>query len=128
MPAARSNRDRILQIARWLAVTFPPPYPTTVHCVQKIAAEPGSTPRQKQTGDDGICTVKGRKAVIRIAIRRGIPRSSAIGALLHEWAHALLADRDSDYEGGHDAAWGRTYARVYRKFIDKEGCKASEDY
>ncbi len=128
MTAARSNKDRILQISRWLAVTFPTPYPTMVRCVKKIAAERGSSPMHKKMGDDGYCVSEGQKIIIRIAVRRGVTRALLIDAIIHEWAHAVLMDEDSDKIGRHDDAWGIMYARIYHRFIDDGGYRASEGY
>jgi len=128
MPAARSNRDRILQISRWLAVTFPTPYPTTVRCVKKIAAPPGVKGVERRIGCQGETYQDGRKIIIRIAVRRGIPRMSTVDTLLHEWAHALLADQEQEAIGGHDVAWGKAFGKIYHRYIDDGGYKASEDY
>jgi hypothetical protein len=128
MPAARSNRDRVLQIARWLTVTFPTPYPTTVRCVKKIAALPGASPMHRQTGDDGSCWVEYQKIIIRIAVRKGIHRPALIDTLIHEWAHAVLMKEESDKIGRHDDAWGVVYARIYHRYVDDGGFRASEDY
>ena len=128
--AARSNRDRILQISRWLAAEFPTPHPVTVRCPKKIAAIKGSGPIETKIGDYGITTVRGRKIIISIAVRPSISRGSIIDALLHEWAHAATI-RHADIEVNrcaHDDEWALMYGRIYRRFIDEDGSKDSEDF
>ncbi len=133
MSQARSNKDRLHQIARWLAVTFPTPYPVTLRCVKKIAALPGSTPIEKKQGDAGENYREGRKIVIRVAVRPGTQRAFVVDSLLHEWAHAVTMRHDviegrRTEHGGHDDEWGLAYGKIYRRFVDDGGCEASENY
>ena len=128
MGAARSNRDRVLQIARWLAVTFPTPFPTVVKPVKKIAAMPGADSLQRRIGDYGETYRQGPKIIIRIAVRPGISRSSVVDSILHEWAHALQGDRRMECVGGHDDEWALAYGRIYRRFHDDGGSTASAEY
>jgi hypothetical protein len=126
---AKSNRDRILQIAQWLSVEFPTPFPVTVRCVKKIAAPPGASKIERIMGDYGECTRIGTKITIRLADR---PRAIMIDALLHEWAHAASL-RISVMEnrrriGGHDDEWALMYGRIYRRYIDDGGFEASRSY
>lgn len=129
----QSNRDRILQIARWLAVEFPAPYPVTVKCVKKIAALPGAGPIERRTGDAGETYRYGRRISIRIAARPSIGRLSLIDTLFHEWAHAASM-RHANLEqnrarvGGHDDEWALMFGRIYRRFIDEGGHITSKGY
>jgi hypothetical protein len=128
--AARSNRDRVLQIARWLAAEFPAPYPVTVRCPKKIAALPGSKGLDVQIGDSGVTRQRGRRITINIAVRPGFSRATVIDSILHEWAHAATV-RHADIEmnrGDHDDEWALMYGRIYRRFFDEDGCKDSEDF
>ena len=128
--AARSNRDRVLQIARWLAVEFPTPFPVTVQTPKKIAAVLGSGAIEARIGDCGVTGQRGRRITIRIAVRPYFPRASIIDSILHEWAHAATI-RHADIEmnrGDHDDEWALMYGRIYRRFVDEGGHKDSEDF
>ncbi len=127
---ARSNRERVLQISRWLADKFPTPFPVTVRCPKKIAAIPGSGPLETKIGDYGTIIQHGHKIIINIAIRPGRSRSMIVDALLHEWAHAATI-RHANLEKNrlnHDDEWALMYGKIYRSFMDDGGCKESEDY
>ncbi len=130
---SQSNRDRILQIARWLAVEFPTPYPVTVKCVRKIAALPGVGPIEQRTGDAGETYRYGRNITIRVTVRPGLVRWTVIDALIHEWAHAATM-RHANLEqrrarvGGHDDEWALMFGRIYRRFIDEGGHITSKGY
>ncbi len=130
---SQSNRDRILQIARWLAAEFPGPYPVTVKCVNKIGALPGSDYKERQTGDFGETYRYGRRITIRISCRPSFHRATLIDTLLHEWAHAASMRHASLEEkrlrvGGHDDEWALLYGRIYRRFIDEGGAAESRSY
>ncbi len=129
---SQSNRDRILQIAQWLSVEFPTPFPVTVKCVKKIAAPGETDPIGKRIGYLGETYRDGRKITIRIAVRPGLSRASINDCLLHEWAHAATLRHDVIEEkrrvGGHDDEWALMYGRIYRKFVDDGGSEASKQY
>ena len=131
--AARSNRDRVLQIARWLAVEFPTPFPVTVKITKKIAASRSAPVLDRQIGDSGETCQDGRRIFIRVAVRPSIPRGESNHTILHEWAHAATI-RHANIEmervscGGHDDEWALMYGRIYRRFYDEDGWKDSEDF
>ncbi len=133
MAAARGNRERLIQIGKWLAAEHPTPYPVTLRIVKKIAALPGAKPIERGMGDAGETYREGRRIVIRIACRPSLARAYMIDALLHEHAHATSMRHDSiegerGKHGGHDAAWALDYGSIYRHFVDNGGSEASGNY
>ncbi len=133
MSRAQSNKDRVHQVARWLAAEFQTPYPVTVRCSKKIAAHRGDDWTIRQTGYHGETERVGRRIIIRIAVRPGINRYSLMDTLIHEWAHAVTTRHDAiegkrlDH-GCHDDEWGLMYGKIYRRFYDDDGCEDSENY
>ena len=131
MPAARGNRERVLQIGRCLRNILPAPYPVDLICVRKIDVEDGcNDPIACITGDYGESWYEKGRIQIRIAVRPGIRRSAVIDTLLHEWAHALIVDRVTPTQAPHCARWARAYGRVYRWYVDADpsGAKISGNY
>ena len=130
---SKSNRDRVMQVGRCLAVRFPTPYPVTLRCPKKIAAHRNEEAIIRLTGYFGETWQEGRKIVIRIAVRKGIARYEANSTLLHEWAHAVTL-RQSKIEdkrlshGGHDDEWALAYGKIYRWFYDEGGADAAKNY
>ncbi len=131
MAMERGNAERILQIARCLAVKFPTPYPTTVQVTKKIACLPGASAMERRIGDMGYVNREGRKLVIRIAVRPGLKRQAMIDTLMHEWAHAVTwrqANMESLRGQGHDDEWALMLGRIYRWFVDEGGHLESHSY
>jgi hypothetical protein len=129
----RSNKDRVHQVARWLAAEFQTPYPVTVRCVKKIAADRGDSWIIRKTGYYGENYRVGRQIIIRIAVRPSINRCTILDTLLHEWAHAVTMRHDviegrRVEHGGHDDEWGLAHGKIYRCFVDDGGCEVSENY
>lgn len=133
MSQARSNKDRVHQIARWLAAEFQTPYPVTVRCVKKIAAHRNDNLVIRKTGYYGETERVGRRIIIRVAVRPSISRYSMTDTLLHEWAHAvslrhdIIEDKRLDH-GAHDDEWGLAHGKIYRRFYDDGGSEDSENY
>ena len=88
----------------WLRKTFPTDYPITVRCKDKITKD----------NDLGMC-IQFDDNSIRIDISNKQCFNLKVDALLHEWAHALTIDSKNIDEHGDD--WGKTYSRIYRKFL-----------
>ena len=65
---------------------------------------------------DGDCQVKNSCIVIRI--NRELEEGEAILTLLHEFSHAICFQTDKNYQGTHNAIWGKTYAKLYRNIVD----------
>lgn len=123
MPIERGNQNRINQVSDWLRDNFPTPYPVTVRTPRVIAPKRnlGETYRE------------GRRIIIRICLRKGIPRYVMIETLLHEWAHACSMKHDCLEgprlsHGAHDDEWALSYGKVYRKFMDDGGQTISGNY
>lgn len=83
--------------------------------------------RSRIADEFGECALDGRTFTITINLRvrddwsprgRFVTANEASDTLVHEWAHALVSDRNPDAIEGHDAAWGRAYARAYRAAKD----------
>ncbi|KKM03159.1 hypothetical protein LCGC14_1777230 [marine sediment metagenome] len=133
MGRARSRKERLLQIGRWLCATFDTPYPVTLRIVKKIAADADEPKRIKMTGYYGESWREGRRIYIRIAARPGIRIYDAIDTLLHEFAHAAsmrhekIEDKRLDH-GAHDDAWALAWGKIYRKFYDDDGDVDSWDF
>lgn len=64
-------------------------------------------------GYDGDCRLTDKGFLIRI--EKSFPEHFAIDILLHEYAHALAWDKESDV---HGPTWGRAYSTVYRKYLE----------
>ena len=127
---ARSNRERIEQVGRWLTDNFPTPYPVEIRLAQKIAAIGSDDYFVNRSGDEGETWRKGRKIIIRLSIGAGRNRSVVIHNLIHEYAHASSLRHDSiqHERASHDAAWGIEYAKIYEKFYEEGGSKESSTY
>jgi hypothetical protein len=64
-------------------------------------------------GYDGDCTLNKNHFLIRI--EKNLPEGQAIETFLHEVAHCLAWDQESD---AHGKLWGHAYSKVYRKFLE----------
>ena len=60
----------------------------------------------------GDCVFSEKRKSIRIRINKQAPPIAQLDALIHEWAHAMLAGTPHFAE--HDSLWGVCYARCYR--------------
>jgi len=65
-------------------------------------------------GLDGLCEKKKDKFIIKI--NQNLSENYSIDVLIHEFAHILAWDKDSDMHGPN---WGRAYSKVYRLFLEK---------
>jgi len=52
--------------------------------------------------------------LFHIRINRSLDEEMAIDTLLHELAHMIAWERDSDE---HGLEWGKAYSRIYRLFL-----------
>lgn len=62
---------------------------------------------------DGQCELKDNKFLIKI--NRNLPENYSIDVVLHEVAHAVAWEKDSDIHGNN---WGKAYSKVYRLFLE----------
>ena len=130
MARARSTKERLLQINRWLCASFDTPYPVTLRVVKKIAADSCEPKRIKKTGYYGESWREGRRIFIRIAVRPGIRGGDAIDSLIHEFAHATSMRHDKIEDkrlshGAHDDAFALAWGKIYRRFYDEKGDEES---
>lgn len=80
-----------------------------------LVNEPISVRRMRlRDGLDGQCEKIEDKFLIKINVN--LPENYSIDVLIHEVAHALAWNKDSDVHGPN---WGRAYSKVYRMFLDK---------
>lgn len=133
-PVRRTRAQRVAEVAAWLAVRFPAPYPVRVEWVARIAPDragrKGLTRAEIAAGDyAAIWLESGPRILIQLSRRMVRTVSEAVHALLHEWAHAestrhwKLEKRRKP--GGHDAEWGIAFARIYSAFYDEFGWRES---
>ena len=81
----------------------------------KLAPEPVSILRVKLRDTlDGQCELKDDKFIIKI--NRKLPENYSVDVLLHEIAHAVAWDKDTDVHGPN---WGKAYSKVYRLYLEK---------
>ena len=96
-----TNLQKWLRTIAWLRRTFPTQYPVTVQSTRKIQ-------------NLGEIVFIGKRFLIRI--KRDKPIDMRIGALLHEWAHALTwfgAQANED----HSAEWGLAHTSIYDAWL-----------
>jgi len=80
-----------------------------------LVDEPISVRRMKiRNGLDGLCEKRNDKFVIKVSSNLG--ENYSIDVLIHEVAHAVAWDKDTDIHGPN---WGRAYSKVYRLFLEK---------
>ena len=60
----------------------------------------------------GECTFDSAKPRIEIRISRALPLVAQLDALIHEWAHAMLAGMPEEFHK-HGPLWGVCFARCY---------------
>jgi hypothetical protein len=65
-------------------------------------------------GLDGLCEKKDDKFIIKVS--SNLNENYSIDVLIHEVAHAVAWDKDTDIHGPN---WGRAYSKVYRLFLEK---------
>jgi len=118
MPRERKKDKRIRQIYRWLAFSYPTPYPTQLKLVRG----------KKRRSDQGWCFL--RRRVLVIHVDHKYPLYSCIDTLIHEYAHAMAWSHASldAYEFDHNDAWGLAYAKAYRNFNDEGGDRESWEF
>jgi len=59
-----------------------------------------------------------KKNQFLIKIDKNSTCGEQIDALLHEFAHCLVAHKTFEGESQHKAAWGQAYAKLYRLYED----------
>jgi hypothetical protein len=80
-----------------------------------LVDEPISVRRMKiRSGLDGLCERRDDKFVIKVS--SNLSENYSIDVLIHEVAHAVAWDKDTDIHGPN---WGRAYSKVYRLFLEK---------
>lgn len=127
MPIARTKRERVHQVARWLREVFPPSYPTRVIVRSLSKKHEGLCRFVADSDTDWRCV---------ISVDVGLTRSAALSALLHEWAHARTPRAGTVEElraAGGDAAWHDDefyleLGRIERRFLYRDGWKDSGRY
>jgi len=60
----------------------------------------------------GECHLDLNKKRINIMVARSLPLVAQLDALIHEWAHAMLAGMPEEFHK-HGPMWGVCYARCY---------------
>jgi len=65
-----------------------------------------------KNGLDGICEKVNDRFIIKIS--KKLSENYSIDVLIHEFAHALAWEKDTDIHGPN---WGKAYSKVYRKFL-----------
>jgi len=117
---ARTNRDRVHQVAKFLRVEFPTIIPVEVR-VEKI-----DYPRRRTL--DGAISLTGKRLLLRVDPRQ--KRGAMIETLLHEWAHARNWTSASFQHGEleHPDDWGLEYVKIYRCYVDEGGDIKSREY
>jgi hypothetical protein len=63
---------------------------------------------------DGLCEKVDDKFIIKI--NTSLSENYSIDVLIHEVAHALAWDKDTDL---HGLNWGKAYSKVYRMFLEE---------
>ncbi len=116
MPIARNRKQRVTQIAGWLAYHFPCKQNITIQWVKQIPND------YNDRGDYGYVEPP---STIVLSERACRDRYLAVETLLHEWAHLL---RGRSHGWGHDEEFWQIYGHLYRAFYDGGGAEASEDY
>lgn len=80
-----------------------------------LVDDPISVRRMKIRDDlDGSCEKKDDKFIIKVS--SNLNENYSIDVLIHEIAHAVAWDKDTDM---HGLNWGRAYSKVYRLFLEK---------
>lgn len=112
------SRDRCHQIHRWLKLEFPTSLGTRLRVVKKMPMEFGNM-------CDGAIVFDSPPPMIYINGQAS--RSTMIYTVLHEYAHALLADRHpEDFRAlEHSDPFYRILGMLERKFVDDGGEKES---
>ncbi|MFY4731147.1 SprT-like domain-containing protein [Nitrospira sp. BLG_2] len=79
-----------------------------------LVHEPISVRRVKlRQGLDGQCEKKHNRFIIKVNPK--LSENYSIDVLIHEVAHAVAWDKDTDIHGPN---WGRAYSKVYRLFLE----------
>ena len=114
----RSLKGRLEQVHRWLHREYLTPHPTTFTTSWQD--------RRRKDSDDGGCYRWGR--AIHIDVNLNQPWTTALDALLHEYAHALVWPRAhlEDYQKDHGEEWALAYGRLYRRYNDEDGAEESQ--
>ncbi len=60
----------------------------------------------------GECHLDLDKKIILIKVAKALPLVAQLDALIHEWAHAMLAGVPTEFHK-HGPMWGVCYARCY---------------
>jgi hypothetical protein len=80
-----------------------------------LVMEPISVRRLKlREGLDGLCEKQDDRFVIKV--NTNLSENYSIDVLIHEVAHVLAWDKDSDVHGPN---WGKAYSKVYRMFLEE---------
>lgn len=79
--------------------------------------------RSRVADEFGQCALNNETFTITINLRvreawspngRAVTVNEASDTLVHEWAHAMVWDKQPCESEGHDGDWGRAYAKAYR--------------
>lgn len=80
-----------------------------------LVDKPISVRRVKlRQGLDGQCEKKNNRFIIKVNPK--LSENYSIDVLIHEVAHAVAWDKDTDIHGPN---WGRAYSKVYRLFLER---------
>jgi len=63
---------------------------------------------------DGLCEKVDDKFIIKV--NANLPENYSIDVLIHEVAHALAWDKDTNL---HGPQWGKAYSKAYRMFLEE---------
>lgn len=67
-----------------------------------------------KNGLDGLCEKKNDKFIVKV--NANLAENYSIDVLIHEIAHAVAWNKDTDI---HGINWGKAYSKVYRMFLEK---------
>jgi hypothetical protein len=111
LPKAKTKMARLEQIARWLKVKHPTPFPVRLEFFKD------SSPKE----DFGETVREGKLLIIRINLTP--PEYMCQLVLFHEWAHAAewRHKKVEQTLTDHNPYWGIRYAKIYENFIDEGG-------
>jgi hypothetical protein len=100
----------LIQIARWLKVRHPTPYPVRLELYHEVKGGHGETALET-----------GPTLVIRINVARCFDLCQMV--LLHEWGHAMDWRQPAveELRAHHNGHWGLSHAEVWESFMDNGG-------
>ena len=87
------------------------------HCPPLLSVGVRRCAMPRGTNAVADCTLtldrKGRPNIFTIRISKGLPSTSAVDALIHEWAHALSFTMQHPSFQDHGPEWGLAMSRCY---------------